>query len=834
MPALPTGTVTFLFTDIEGSTRLLNELGAQGYAQALTEHRRVMRAAIARHGGAEVDTQGDAFFVAFGDARHAAAAAVEAVRDLAAGPIRIRAGIHTGNPHVDDGGYVGADVHLGARIAAAGHGGQVLLSKAARELLDDEVTDLGEHRLKDFAAPVWIYQLGAERFPPLRTISNTNVPRPASSLVGRGREVSEVADLLRDGTRLVTLTGPGGTGKSRLAIAAAIELIPSNRNGVFWVALAALTDPGLVMSQVAQVLGAREGVAEHIGEREMLLVIDNFEQVVDAAPQLPALLGACPNLRLLVTSRQRLRVSGEVEYVVPPLAESEAVELFSARSGVVADETVSELCRRLDNLPLAVELAAARCGVLSPTQIVARLSQRLDLLQGGRDADARQKTLRATIEWSHDALSADEKTLFARLAVFQGGCTLDAAEQVVEADLDTLQSLVDKSLVRHTGDRFWMLETIREYAVEQLDVSIDCADARRRHAQYFLDLVQLVRTGALSDSKEWSRLEEEQDNLRAALAWVIAAGDRSRGLDAIRWLWHFWIWRGLVAEGDSWARQLLAMPGATDPVEEGRARILAGELARFSGDLRRAAQLKIDGLERIRGRLDELQGAAARDVALILLGLGDIDGADRYAAEALSVRRRLGIPDGIAHALEGRAHVEWARGDVPAALALLGEAVSLLADEATSEHLSGTLQELAEMQRRSGNARDAATNLSRALRIAVESGDTFILAYCLREAGSLMATRGQFDVAARIWGALGELVRETGLSFAEDPSDFEIQERRVRDGLGAESYAQLYGAGAAMTRPEVEAFVLSAVSNPVDVVRLVEEPLGEVEKPNVD
>src|SRR6266508_2212378 len=367
---LPSGTVTFLFTDIEGSTKLLNQLGPQAYAEALREHRRALREAFARHGGVEVDTQGDAFFVAFPTAPGALDAAREAQEAVAQGPVRVRMGLHTGTPHLAEEGYVGQDVHKGARIAAAGHGGQVLLSKETSDLVGPLVTDLGEHRLKDFEQPVWIFQLGTERFPPLKTISNTNLPRPASSFVGRDKEVEEVGRLLQDGARLLTLTGPSGSGKTRLAIEAAAELVPEFKAGVFWVGLAPVRDPALVPEMIGRTLGAKDGVAFHIREREMLLVLDNLEQVVEAAPELSSLVEECPHLRVLVTSRELLRVRGEVEYPVPPLARPEAVELFCARSRLEPAETIAELCGRLANLPLAVELAAARTRVLSSRQLL--------------------------------------------------------------------------------------------------------------------------------------------------------------------------------------------------------------------------------------------------------------------------------------------------------------------------------------------------------------------------------------------------------------------------------------------------------------------------------
>ena len=462
-----------LFTDIEGSTRLLERLGPDRYLEALALHRLLLREAFGRHSGYEVDNEGDAFFVAFASAEEAVAAAAAGQQALArtdwpAGDeIRVRMGVHTGRPLAAPPKYVGLDVHQTARIMAAGHGGQVLVSQATRALVDGDLTDLGEHRLKDFAEPVAIFQLGEERFPPLKTISNTNLPRPASSFVGRERETAEVAELVRR-HRLVTLSGPGGSGKTRLSIEAATELVGEFKAGVFWVGLATVRDPTLVLETVGQTLGANDGLADEIGERELLLLLDNLEQVVEASAELASLVEACPNLHLLVTSRELLRVRGELEYRVPPLAEPEAVTLFCERSGLDPGEATAELCRRLDNLPLGVELAAARTAVLTPPQILDRLAQRLDLLKGGRDAEARQQTLRATIEWSHDLLADDEKPLFARLSVFAGGCTLDAADEIVEADVDGLQSLVDKSLVRRTGERFWMLETIGEFAREQL------------------------------------------------------------------------------------------------------------------------------------------------------------------------------------------------------------------------------------------------------------------------------------------------------------------------------------------------------------------------------
>jgi len=411
--AQPSGTVTLVFTDVEGSTRLLGDLGRDAYLEALTEHRGVVRDAFGRFGGYEVDTQGDSFFYAFASAPDAVGAVGEAVRVLEPGPIRIRVGLHTGTPALDPLRYVGLEVHKAARIMAAGHGGQVLMSRATRELLDGSLPlrDLGEHQLRDFERAEHLYQLGDRTFPPLKTISNSNLPRPASSFVGRDSELAELTDLIDSGRRLITLTGPGGTGKTRLAIEAASVLVDRYRSGVAWVELAAVRDADLVLPAIAQVVGARVGLAEHVGDREQLIVLENVEQVIDVAPKLASLVEACPNLCLLVTSRERLAVRAEAELEVAPLPEDDAVALFTARSRVETTPETKELCRRLDNMPLALELAAARTKSLDPDQILDRLGRRLDLFTGGRDAGPRQLVPLGELEHPGGAPSGDELAL---------------------------------------------------------------------------------------------------------------------------------------------------------------------------------------------------------------------------------------------------------------------------------------------------------------------------------------------------------------------------------------------------------------------------------------
>jgi predicted ATPase/class 3 adenylate cyclase len=762
---LPSGTVTFLFTDIEGSTKLLHELGADGYSKALAEHRRILREAFTSHGGVEVDTQGDAFFVAFPTASGALEAAIESREALASGPIRVRMGVHTGTPHLSDEGYVGQDVHKGARIGAAGHGGQVLLSKETHELAPVDVTDLGEHRLKDFDEPVWIFQLGDERFPPLKTISNTNLPRPVSSFVGRQREVDEVASLLRDGARLLTLTGPGGSGKTRLAIEAAAELVPEFKAGVFWVGLAPVRDPALVPDEIAQTVGAKDGLAKHIGERELLLLLDNFEQVIHAAPELASLAETCPNLTLLVTSRELLRVRGEVEYPVLPLADPEAVELFCARARAGPDPTVERLCRALDNLPLALELAAARASVLSPAQILERLSGRLDLLKGGRDSDPRQQTLRTTIEWSYELLDERERRLFARLAVFAGGCTLETAEDAVDAELDTLQSLVDKSLIRHTEGRFWMLETIREYATERLEQLGDDDEMRRRHAEHFLALSEEAGPYVQRPvgSKEWhDRLELEHDNLRAALDRFEALGEGEHALRLVGALFDFWGERGHVAEG---RRRLEAALRMEDQPSPPRAKALIGAslMSSISGDLG-AATLQADEALALHRLLGDAWGVAraVHSLGYALGEQGDWERARQMFEESAGAFRDVGDEQYALWVTRSLAWTYEELGDRQHARALQEDSLRrarALGDRTLEAVLLGSLSMIAIDD---GRAEDALSLMRENLPIYRELADPLKLTENLSRSAHALAAVGRAATAARLLFCSEALFEELG------------------------------------------------------------------------
>jgi len=809
---LPSGTVTFLFTDVEGSTKLLHELGADDYARALGEHRRIVREAFGAQGGVEVDTQGDAFFVAFPTAQGALAAAAEALAGLAPGPIRVRMGIHTGTPHLGAEGYVGQDVHKGARIAAAGHGGQVLLSKETRELAHVDVTDLGEHRLKDFEGPVWIFQLGSERFPPLKTISNTNLPRPASSFVGRDKEVEEVASLLQDGARLLTLTGPGGSGKTRLAIEAAATLVPEFKAGVFWVGLAPLRDPALVAETIGQTLGAKDGLADHIAERELLVLLDNLEQVVEAAPELASLVETCPNLKLLVTSRERLRVKGEVEYPVLPLAEPDAVELFCGRARTEPNETVNELCRALDNLPLALELAAARASVLSPRQILERLSGRLDLLKGGRDADPRQQTLRATIEWSYDLLSDEERQLFARFSVFAGGCTLEAAEEVAEADVDTLESLVDKSLLRHSEERFWMLETIREYAAERLEESGEAEELRRRHAEHFLALAEEAEPNMREQSKEWlDRLEREHDNLRATLDRLEASGESERALRLAGAVWWVWSLRGHLVEG---RRRLENALRSDERPTAARAKALTGaaDLAMDAGDVAAARLLAEQALALHRAFGDSWGSAFSLQLfANAILDEGDFQMAQPLLEESVRLFRELGDHH---HDLWSTHLLAWncyRGGDRERARALWEE--NLQGARATADRYVEALSlgALADnLAVEEGRVEDALPMLAEAYRINRDLGmPSAQTAMDLHRFARGLAFAGRAAAAARVFACAEALYEEIGararpLTAERDEKTLSAIRAQLDDSVFAEAWDQ----GRALTADEAVALVL--------------------------
>ena len=732
MPELLTGTVTFLFSDIEGSTRLLQSQAA-AWPTLLARHQELLRAAFEAAGGREAGTEGDSFFVAFPTAPGAVAASVAAQRALAAevwppeAELRVRIGLHTGDADLGVDGYVGLHVHRASRIAGVGHGGQVLISEATRILIDGELPDaielrdLGEHRLKDLERPEHLWQLVIPElqndFPPIRSLDAVpnNLPTRLTTFLGREREIAEVVELL-DRSRLLTLTGPGGTGKTRLSLEVARRSMARHPGGIFFVELAAISEPELVAPTIAQTLGlpdrggrgAVDRLVDHIGEHAVLLVLDNFEQVVGAAPTVSALLAACPSLTVLTSSRAVLHVSGEQEYPVPPLglpdpahlpaltqlSQYEAVALFIERARAVSPgfevtnenaPAVAEISVRLDGLPLAIELAAARIRILPPQAMLGRLERSLGLLAGGsRDLPLRQQTLRGAIDWSHELLDEPDRGLFACLSVFVGGAGLDAIERVCGSEvsgdlLDGVGSLVDKSLVRqregHAGEpRFSMLGTIREFAIERAVEAGRWDELRGRHAELFVELAEAARDRVMgSEKRDWlDRLEEEHGNLRSAMSWAVESERADLAMRLGAALWRFWQMRGYLAEGLERTGVALATPGAGERTET-RARALdaAGGLAYWQGSQAAARAFYEEELDVWRA-LDDQRGIADTLYALTFTYTYDEQGTLTEAGraevaafidEALTIYRTLDDQAGIARCLWAQANSRYAVRD---------------------------------------------------------------------------------------------------------------------------------------------------------------------------
>ena len=849
----PTGSITLVFTDIEGSTRLLHELGEEAYRDALAEHRRVVREAFSA--GYEVDEEGDAFFYAFPTAGSAIAAVEQAMRALERGPIRIRVGIHTGEPILDPPKYIGLDVHRAARVMAAGHGGQVLLSESARALLDDGVLvrDLGEHRLKDLSGPQRLYQLGADAFPPLKTLHQTNLPVTPTQLVGREREVEDLLELLRrEDVSVVTLTGAGGGGKTRLVMQAAAEAAEDYVDGVWFVGLATVTDVELVVAGIAQTFGLREGngrtyrdlLGDYLRSRRLLLVLDNLEQLLPEVAGVVAELAAeFAGVDILATSREPLRIGAEREYSVPPLVTAEAVSLFAQRAGLELNgdrATVAEVCARLDGLPLAIELAAARVNVLPPAMLLERLEQRLPLLTGGaRDAPERQRTLRATIAWSHDLLDEPEQQLFARLAAFAGGCTLEAAEAVCGADVDTLGSLLDKNLLRREESRYAMLETIREFAVERLDEVADGDEIRRRHAEHFLTFAldvqpELVRR---EQRRFLDLLENDHDNLRAAVSWLLDA-EPEDALALAHALIIFWYTRGHVREGRDWLVAVLERAPATPNATRAGALDWAGYLANELGDdgrplLEQAAACAreadapgalalalchlyqdVAGLDEAR-RLAEREGdpfvlgTVLNNLGVVLTMEGEMDRARLAFDESYRIRADMGDVSRMALSLNNVAWMLFEAGQVNQAREYETQALELARDVGDRRQIHSALDGLGWMALADGRFDDALELFKEALSHSLEianAGATRVTLYGLAAAAG---AAGEGRLAARLAAAAEPEVRGGNLFI--DPFLWSLIEQRLaaaRAETNPGEWDKAWAAGAALTIEQAAAEVL--------------------------
>ena len=796
---LPAGTVTFLFTDIEGSTRLLHELG-DAYADELAAHRHALRDAFTRHGGVEVDTQGDAFFVAFARAGKALAAAADAQRALK-GPIRVRIGLHTGEPLLTEEGYVGIDVHRAARIAAVGNGGQVLISQATRDLVGaEELRDLGEHRLKDLTAPERIYQLGDHDFPPLKSIDRTNLPVTATPLVGRETELAELLALLRNATRLVTLTGPGGSGKTRLALQVAAELVDEFQDSVYFVSLAPVQDPALVAPTMAQAAGVRD--LDDLRHAEALLLLDNFEHLLPAANEVGELLAGSSKLKLLATSRVRLRLTGEREFALDPLPQAQAVEFFVERAREVKrdvrfDDSVEEICRRLDGLPLALELAASRVKILDPPLLLERLERRLPLLTGGaRDAPERQQTLRATIEWSYDLLDPRLQRVFSCLAAFRGTFSLDAAERVATADLDEIAGLVDWNLLKPIGQgRFLMLETIREYGVELLDASGESDEIRDRHLDFFLALVVEAEPNLTGpDQRQWyDRLRLEQDNLREALAYACDSGDGERALMLAGTIWRFWWNRGYTDEAGHWYERAFAVEEGASVEARARAFFGFAHVSESRGDSEQTLIRMGEAADLFR------QIGDTRWLVLALTHLAQAHAAldDRVRSEsideeALKLAQATGDVRGASIVKSNVAfhQILWG-GDRDQAASLLQEALEGFRAVGDTYAIGNSLMGVAALDLQRGDLDVARGRMRESLELSSSLGDAHTLVHSLVVVAATALARGDESACARLCAADEALCEAHGFELEQFERElFDETATVVRRSLAARADAE--------------------------------------------
>jgi predicted ATPase/class 3 adenylate cyclase len=800
------GTTSLLFTDIEGSTKLLQQLG-DAYVGVLADHHRLLREAFAGHGGIELDNAGDGFYYRFPSARAAVAAAVGCQRVLAAfawpegAQVRVRMGLHTGEPLDAEIGLVGIDVHRTARICAAGHGGQVLLSRTARDLIGRELPagvtllDLGEHRLKDLADPEQLYQVVADGlaadFPPLRTLDDrpTNLPRRLSTFVGREQELAEGRDLLAV-SPLVTLTGPGGVGKTRLALQIALVMLDGLPDGVWLAELGSVTEEGLVLQAVAEALKVTEQpgrplmdtMLDHLRSRRLCIVLDNCEHVLGACAEIAYTILRDTDTRILATSREALGVEGERVLPVPSLElpasdqptaalalRSAAVRLFLDRataaqpSFALTDQNaaaVVQLCRRLDGMPLALELAAARVRALPVEQIAARLDDRFRLLTGGsRMAVTRHQTLRATMDWSHDLLAEDERAVFRRLAAFGGGgCSLAAAEAITagqgvvsEDVLDILTRLVDKSLIVAAASgseaRFTMHETVRAYARDKLVDAGEAEDVLRRHRDWYLELVERAKPEFFQGPPplEWLAVfDREQDNLRLALEWSAAeAGAAAAGLRLAAGLWRYWEIRSRVEEGRLWLERTLL---ATD------------------------------------GDVSSLRANALTGAGILAHIAGDYPAAIAYHEQSLVQHRELGNRPSVSYALHNLANVTAEHGDLARARELYEESAAM-AETIGDRHGSATgLIALADVISRQEDYAAAQPSFARAKALYAEFGDRWGQAFALDSEGLAAARSGELEAARRLHEEAMGISREIGDERGVARSILHLADEAVREG----------------------------------------------------
>lgn len=894
MSGLPTGTVTFLFADAEGSTDLLQRLGDEQYKHLLDRLRQNLRSVFTSHGGTDVDSRGEEFFVAFPGARDALIAAIDAQRRVAlihrdGASVRLRIGLHTGEPVSTETGYVGIDVHRAARICAAGHGGQILVSQRTSDLLKDDLPpeigliDLREHRLKDLLQPEQLYQVVApdlqDSFPPLRTLSvlRNNLPFQLTSFVGRVREMDEIKQLLVR-HRLVTLTGIGGCGKTRLALQVAADLIETFPHGVWLIDLNAITSGELVLPAVVATLQLREQpgrmleltLVDFLRDKHLLLVLDNCEHLRDACADVAhTLLRRALNLRILATSRERLRVHGEQRYEVPPLelpnitaapsaeqlTASEAVQLFVERAILgqhrfaLTDRnarSVAQIVARLDGIPLAIELAAAKVKLLSTAQIAERLDDRFGLLADGTPI-GRQRTLRAMMDWSYELLPESERLVLRRLSVFAGGFTLEATEAIIPGVeigrhdvLDLLGRLVDKSLVvadrMREGRRYRLLDTVRAYAKDKLQAAGEVGPLHKVHHDWFLGVAERVeRTPSTMEDAWMDRLEMDHDNFRTALEWSVVKGQSEAAMRLAVAMLPFWEVRGYWTEGRRWLDATLAMKGSVNPLLKAAASYAAGQLAQYQGDYERTEAIATESLAFYRD-LGERRGIAQalgllakvcyyrndyseaqrllaegleharsiedlHQVASILIGLATIalhgeehNQAILLAQESLDAFRRIGDRRGAAFTLNLLGVMASEREEFDAAQRLFEESLTVRKELGDRRGIAGSLSNLGLIARHQNDYDRADTLYRESLAIRRDLGDRHGMGITLAGLGMVAVVRGDVKAAA---AALKESLQ---IRVAQKDADgvvecLEALSRIVGDPASA---ARLLGASAAL------------------------------------
>ena len=872
MNSLPTGTVTFFFSDIEGSTRLIQKLGER-YPDVLLAHHAIQREALAANGGHELRTEGDSFFIVFKSALEACAGAAAVQKRMQehewpdGGQVRVRIGLHTGEATLVGNEYLGLDVHRAARVAAAGHGGQVLVSETTRALVEHALPaglalkDLGMHRLRDLARPERLFQLTVDGlpadFPPLKTLEATpnNLPTQLTSFIGRDDQVREAKQLLAR-SRLLTLTGPGGTGKTRLSLEIAANVLDQFPNGVYFVPLSAIHDPELVPSAIAQALaisttGSRrpiDALLDHLREKQTLLVLDNFEQVVKAAPIATQLLEGSAGLRMMVSSRTVLRVSGEQEFPVPPLgrpnlkalpglaalSQFEAVRLFIERAVAVKPDfeatnenapAIAGICERVDGLPLAIELAAARVKLFSPQALLTRLAKSLSALgSGARDAPARQQTLRGAILWSYDMLDAGGRRLLGRCSVFARGGNLEQMEQVcgppqeVGGDVvEGLDQLADQSLLRRLPDfdetRFLMLQTIRDFAMERLEESGEAGAIRERHVEAFIALAQQAQPHLFGPRrKEWlDRLETDHDNFRAALEWTVASKDARSAMELSAGMWRFWQMRGHLHEGRTRMDAVLALPGSADfPKERLAALEAAGGLAYWQADMEVAQRFYDECVQLTRTLGDDRALANALYNAAFprVVSREAIAEAKPMLAEALPLFRRIGDETGIARVLWGIGNALFFAKEYAEARPVLEEAVALNRKLDDRFGLGWSIHTLGLVAFNLGDFARARASWIEAIQLFAAAGDVPGIVLQLDNLSALARHDGDFPRAGRLWAAasahqvssgtgLGRLLREE-------------EGRSGREGLDDDEAERVWAEGQAMSLEQAVAYALES------------------------